>query len=447
MINKNECKEEKKKRYKTKYSSGVIGFRYNDANEIEYLMVKRRFTYSFFDFLMGNYKLNDVSYIGKLITRMTKHEKFYLFTKTNFNDLWKLIWKNNSFFKTNYFCGLVKYTLLQRGYMKDGKLINLINLLNKHKTSFSNCEWGFPKGKKEVGEDDFIGAIREFEEETGVKNYSVMNMPHIYENHKGINGVVYKTFLYFVNIHDNNIIDIERCDKSEISDIKWFKKSDLVTNIRYYQNSISKTIEIAEGKIESQIQCKENIPNMINETLNEKKNLYSNLITHNLLNTDNVKNFHVQYIFEDYELSQKNISFLLSQDLNFVEDYISSMIVRFMNIKMKFKKRLRLDFDISVSEIKIDQDEELRKEDKPVLDYSGFRLLFHSDSELSSSESSRHDSKCMSIQDDYTYDNLRMMFEGDESDEELEEGELINQMDTTPEDYSGFRMLFCDDDD
>lgn len=437
MLKNKLCKDDKKKRYKTKYSSGVLGFRINEKNDIEYLMVKRRFTYSFFDFLMGNYKLADISYIGKMITRMTKQEKFFLFTKDNFNELWKLIWKNDSFFKTNYYCGLVKFTILKRGYMIDGNYINLEILLTRNKTTFSNCEWGFPKGKKEPGEDEFISAVREFEEETGIKNYSIIDMPNIYENHRAINGIVYKTFLYFAYIHDNNIVNIENCDTSEIADIKWFSKNDLTEKIRFYQNSIIKSIELAEDNIKKRSLLKENIQDMVNITLNEKKNLYSNLISHGRINTDYTSNYEVQYIFDDYRLMKKDVDYLLSRGLNYIEEYISSLITSFMNIKLKFKKRQLLHFCINVNNIHIKpkrtylsaslQSTPNKSPEKQTLSYDNIRLLFEDDDESD-------------LEDLVMLDIDEPVIKEESEEESKEEKEYI-------EDYTGFCMLFKDDEE
>ena len=52
-------------------SIGIIAFRIKD-NKIEYLLIRRKDSISFVDFLRGKYNLNNKYYILKLISRMTK---------------------------------------------------------------------------------------------------------------------------------------------------------------------------------------------------------------------------------------------------------------------------------------------------------------------------------------------------------------------------------------
>ena len=55
-------------------SIGIIVFRYNDAN-IEYLMIRRKDTLGYLDFMRGKYSVYNKEYIMNMIKQMTTEEK------------------------------------------------------------------------------------------------------------------------------------------------------------------------------------------------------------------------------------------------------------------------------------------------------------------------------------------------------------------------------------
>ena len=71
-------------------SIGIIAFRIKN-NKIEYLLIRRKDSLSFVDFLRGKYNLNNKYYILKLISRMTK-EECYKLQKYSFEYLWSYLW-------------------------------------------------------------------------------------------------------------------------------------------------------------------------------------------------------------------------------------------------------------------------------------------------------------------------------------------------------------------
>ena len=71
-------------------SSGIIYYRYHN-NKIEFLMIRRRHTLGFIDFMRGKYSINDKSYIINMFIQMTVHEKNNLKNMT-FEELWADIW-------------------------------------------------------------------------------------------------------------------------------------------------------------------------------------------------------------------------------------------------------------------------------------------------------------------------------------------------------------------
>ena len=74
-------------------SSGIIGFNKgdDDDDEIKYLMICRKDSLGYVEFIRGKYPLYNKNYIQNLINEMTIQEKASLLTKT-FDELWKDLW-------------------------------------------------------------------------------------------------------------------------------------------------------------------------------------------------------------------------------------------------------------------------------------------------------------------------------------------------------------------
>ena len=176
-----------------------------DGDQLQVVMVKKRFTYQFFEFAYGKYKKNDDAYLGKLLSGMTYREKM-LIANLNFSEIWSNIWMASP---ENY----NQNRLLQRpkgkGFISDGQYFkkktkfnaNFLNdgarirrLIDDSKNSEAN--WEIPKGHKSGCETDIDAAAREFEEETGLRStdYDIMwHVPPIVEkyNDRGIYQNVY----------------------------------------------------------------------------------------------------------------------------------------------------------------------------------------------------------------------------------------------------------------
>ena len=56
-------------------SIGIIVFRYNEKNNIEYLMIRRKDTLGFIDFMRGKYSIYNKEYLINMFKQMTNIEK------------------------------------------------------------------------------------------------------------------------------------------------------------------------------------------------------------------------------------------------------------------------------------------------------------------------------------------------------------------------------------
>lgn len=234
---------------KIKYSYGVVCFEKDENDNIRYLMVKRRFTYSFCEFLYGSYDLRNIDYMLLLFSRMSIQELTLLKNIQDFDKLWNIMWLKDFYFEHCYNNGLIKYTKLKNGYVYNNTHYNLEKILNLTTSKYNDSEWGFPKGRREIGEKKVESALREFEEETGIENYTLLDIPYVFENHIAINQVQYKTLLYFVKTNEQ--ISVDKVDKQEISDIKWFTFEELRETLRDYQSSIVTAVQYAENHIKN----------------------------------------------------------------------------------------------------------------------------------------------------------------------------------------------------
>jgi len=229
----NQCK-------KPIISSGIIAFRNNENMDgYEYLMICRKDSLGYIDFLRGKYPLYDKDYILTLINEMTTSEKENLL-KCEFSDLWRNLWGD--------FVGLQyrgeersakdKFLQIIRGIkVCDTEGYNLESLVKESKTSWDTPEWGFPKGRRNYQENDLTCGLREFEEETGYDRTAVSvikNLIPFEETFVGSNLKSYKHiyFLGFMDIKEN--IPTEMYQKSEVSEMNWFTLEDCIDKIRDY---------------------------------------------------------------------------------------------------------------------------------------------------------------------------------------------------------------------
>ena len=115
---------------------------------------------------------------------------------------------------------------------------------------WNETEWGIPKGRRNDRETNLECAIREFLEETGIKEQDLIiykNVIPLEEVYTGTNNLKYKHIYYLATIRndeyymDNLEIDSSNYEQyTEISNIKWFNMKDSINHIRpYYYSKIN----------------------------------------------------------------------------------------------------------------------------------------------------------------------------------------------------------------
>lgn len=226
-------------------SNGIIAYRINVSNQIEYLMVCRKHTFGLIDFIRGKYAVNNKYYITNMVNQMTQEEKHMLKTKP-FEEIWQQIWRKPADFKSSKnedSISCEKFNALKNGItvtLPNGETetYTLIDIIDSAKTTWTEPEWGFPKGKRNYNESDIDCAVREFEEETGLhmnKKNIVTNIAPYEEKFCGSNYKTYKNKYMLASLDNNdNKVIVPDTESNEISAVEWKTFKECIACMRPY---------------------------------------------------------------------------------------------------------------------------------------------------------------------------------------------------------------------
>lgn len=218
-------------------SNGIISFRKNSKNEFEYLMIARKDSLGYVDFMRGKYHLDNLLYLKNIIYEMSIKEKYNLLNK-DFKQNWNELWgKNSSYINFNgeYKHSENKYNALKKGVCINKKNITLEQLINECESNWDTPEWGFPKGRRENYESDLDCAIREYTEETGIyvnRKKIIYNVLPFEEVFIGSNFKSYKHNYFLYHLPDD--VCLKKFQSSEVSDLKWLNLKGCIEKIRKY---------------------------------------------------------------------------------------------------------------------------------------------------------------------------------------------------------------------
>tara|TARA_B110000977_G_C11077190_1_gene491645 strand:+ start:1548 stop:2372 length:825 start_codon:yes stop_codon:yes gene_type:complete len=219
-------------------------------NDLKILLINRKVSLNFIEFLRGKYSISNKSYIARMISMMTKKE-FNMLKTMNFSDLWMYVW------------GDVKY---KNVYNKSLKRYNLIKdfIMGLPEPIYDEPEWEFPKGRAEYRETSYECANREFCEETGLTsdNYEILDIKPVLNEYVATNKIKYINKYYFselvVKPTDFIINPLIKEQYNEIGKIQLYSLRESKELFREYQ----------KGKIT----ILNNIKNVLNVLLNYNKN-------------------------------------------------------------------------------------------------------------------------------------------------------------------------------
>jgi len=190
-------------------SIGIIAFRNcpTAPSKREYLLIRRKDTLGYIDFIRGKYSPYNKQYILNMFKQMTHEERQRILKyakEENAQDygfkLWRQLWTNDVISITPYFhhshlnksetkyfkpteekISKEKFTVLSngRGMGKGRHPFHLQTLVDECEQypewTWDEPEWGFPKGRRDTEETDWVCALREFKEETGQPSEPIMS--------------------------------------------------------------------------------------------------------------------------------------------------------------------------------------------------------------------------------------------------------------------------------
>ena len=209
----------------------------------EFLMVQRKDTLFFVEFVRGKYDVADLEYVRKMLSGMTKEEQNMIREGATFTDLWSHLWSFSHMRNcvTNEFCvSKEKYeTLLKKPEHGEPFIIKTLNELAKAGICMAELEWGFPKGRRNIYENEEACALREFSEETGVSSNCLHLFPHTIEDtFVGSNNVHYAHKYFMAKLiavgGQSLTCDMPICSAQqarEVSCVRWMTLKDAMPRL------------------------------------------------------------------------------------------------------------------------------------------------------------------------------------------------------------------------
>ena len=218
-------------------SIGIVAFKIENG-AIKYLLICRKDSLGYVDFVRGKYPLYNREYIQNLINEMTESEKSSLVDQT-FSEVWTRLWGD--------YIGLQyrgeernseeKFKQIHRGIqMYNGEGYSLATLLANSDTQWDTPEWGFPKGRRNYQENDLTCALREFEEETGYSQDDLSVLKNVVPVEEIFTGSNFKSYRhrYYLGCMKSDVRPTTDFQQSEVSDRQWMTLDECLQRIRPY---------------------------------------------------------------------------------------------------------------------------------------------------------------------------------------------------------------------
>lgn len=210
-----------------KYSFGIILCRLNKLKQVEFLLVRKRCTYEFVDFVMGKYSTHKYQKFGyKIVDDIVKHmtpEELKLVKNGDFNTMWDHI------FPIHKHAVPSKYAYMFNSEF-NGRELELRRLTDEV-TVRNQTLWEVPKGAKHtMHESNIICAMRELEEETGIRKNNYQIIPDASRKLQiRDNGIEYNYIFYIALTTNFESALPVNYETNEICDYRWFT----IENIKY----------------------------------------------------------------------------------------------------------------------------------------------------------------------------------------------------------------------
>ena len=216
-------------------------------DSLEFLLIQRKDSLSFVVFIRGKYNLNEPAYIITLLKGMTSKEQQALLTRS-FDQLWHDVWGDSAGSRSHR----NEYETSERKFSQ--LTTRLPEWIQENPSRWMEPEWGFPKGRRNPYESDIHCALREFQEESGIRSSEIsliQNTHSISETFVGSNQVHY-CHKYYIAIC-NRTTEVAMNQENfymmrEVGAIQWCSLEDAIAKIRP-DNVEKREILLKAGKI------------------------------------------------------------------------------------------------------------------------------------------------------------------------------------------------------
>jgi 8-oxo-dGTP pyrophosphatase MutT (NUDIX family) len=207
---------------------------------LEFLLIQRRDSLGFIELMRGKYKANDIEYIRLHLSGITNEER-EKYRKGPFEELWNGMWglDHSHLYKNEYEIARAKWGQIHTEVVDSaGKTWNIHSILETVGDAPTTPEWGFPKGRRDAQESDYVCAMREMYEETGVYENQVIpiqNLEPLVESFFGSNHVHYCHKYFVVWVPPDVLVEFTPENdhmRREIGDIRWFPLNQALSHLR-----------------------------------------------------------------------------------------------------------------------------------------------------------------------------------------------------------------------
>lgn len=227
--------------------------------QIEFLMIQRKDTLGYVEFMRGKYSLSNIDYIQTLFHQMT-HDELNRLEHSDFETLWNSLWNYqiSRQYKQEYESAFAKYGILKNGSDEyKGKLLD--SYIKEANRTWTTAEWGFPKGRRGNRESEISCAVREFVEETGLEENQfilVKNLLPLEESFLGGNRIQYRHRYFLAYCKQSTEVHIDLTNtimNREIGDIGWFTYDVAMSLIRPYNIEKRQILSVANNILSNYI--------------------------------------------------------------------------------------------------------------------------------------------------------------------------------------------------
>jgi len=208
-----------------------------------WLLICRRVSIGLIELLRGKYEVRDMSGIQSLIDQTTLEERTRLLTMP-FDDLWRDLWNGpiSRRYSVEFSQAKAKFELItSRDILREA--------IRVCTTSWTEPEWGFPKGRRSASETEIACALRETFEESGIQPSDLCvqtDVSPLIEEYRGSNGVIYRHHYWIAKASPDLAVGMFYTEqKREVRDVRWCTFDEAIARIRSYNIEKRRVLETA----------------------------------------------------------------------------------------------------------------------------------------------------------------------------------------------------------